>query len=85
VTWRVEFRPSALAELLALDRPIQTRVLRSLARLADDPRNAANVKAMKGSYQYRLRVGDWRVVYTLDDDVLLVMVVRVAHRREAYR
>jgi mRNA interferase RelE/StbE len=85
VTWRVEFRPSARAELLALDRPIQTRVLRSLARLADDPRNAANVKAMKGSYQYRLRVGDWRVVYTLDDDVLLVMVVRVAHRREAYR
>jgi mRNA-degrading endonuclease RelE of RelBE toxin-antitoxin system len=61
VTWRVEFRPSALAELLALDRPIQTRVLRSLARLADDPRNAANVKAMKGSYHYRLRVGDWRV------------------------
>jgi mRNA-degrading endonuclease RelE of RelBE toxin-antitoxin system len=49
MTWRVEFRPSAQAELLALDRPVQTRVLRSLTRLTDDPRNAANVKAMKGA------------------------------------
>jgi mRNA interferase RelE/StbE len=85
VTWRVEFRPSARAELLALDRPVQTRVLRSLTRLADDPRNAANVEAMKGGDLYRLRVGDWRVIYTLHDDVTTVLVVRVAHRREAYR
>ena len=45
--------------------PLQTRLLRSLTRLADDPRNAANVKAMKGSDLYRLRVGDWRVIYAL--------------------
>ncbi len=40
---------------------------------------------MSGGNRYRLRVGDWRVIYTLHDDVLLVLVVRVAHRREAYR
>jgi mRNA interferase RelE/StbE len=85
VTWRVEFRSSARAELLALDRTVQARVLRSLAKLADDPRSATTVKAMKGSDRYRLRVGDWRVIYTLHDDILLVLVVRVAHWREAYR
>jgi mRNA interferase RelE/StbE len=90
VTWRVEFRPSARAELLKLDRPVQERVLWSLNRLAADPRAAdpraaANVKALKGSDEYRLRVGDWRVVYTLRDDVLTVLVVRVAHRRDVYR
>jgi mRNA interferase RelE/StbE len=85
VTWRVEFRPAARGELLALDRSAQVRILRSLARLADDPRNAANMKAMNGGDHYRLRVGDWRVIYALHDDVAMVLVVRVAHRREAYR
>ena len=40
---------------------------------------------MKGGDRYRLRVGDWRVIHTLHDDVATVLVVRVAHRREAYR
>jgi mRNA interferase RelE/StbE len=40
---------------------------------------------LKGGDEYRLRVGDWRVVYTLHDDVLTVLVVRIAHRREVYR
>jgi mRNA interferase RelE/StbE len=73
------------AELLALDRPVQARILRSLHRLAAAPRSAANIKALKGNARYRLRVGDWRVIYTLLDDVLVVLVVRIAHRREAYR
>jgi len=66
--------------LLALDRPVQARILRSLHRLAAAPRSAANVKALKGNARYRLRVGDWRVIYTLLDDVLVVLVVRIAHR-----
>ena len=85
MTWKVEFRPSARAELLRLGRPVQARVLRSLHRLANAPRAAASVKALKGGDEYRLRVGDWRVVYTLHDDVLMVLVVRIAHRRDVYR
>jgi mRNA interferase RelE/StbE len=65
--------------------PAQQRILRSLHRLATDPRSASSVKALKGGDEYRLRVGDWRVVYTLHDDVLTVLVVRIAHRREVYR
>jgi mRNA interferase RelE/StbE len=67
LTWRIEFLPSARAELLALDRPVQARILRSLHRLAAAPRSAANVKALKGNARYRLRVGDWRIIYTLLD------------------
>jgi mRNA interferase RelE/StbE len=85
VPWQIEFEPAARRELRDLDRPIQERILKSLANLADNPRIAPNVKALQGQPGYRLRVGDWRVVYTLQDDVLTVLVVRIAHRREAYR
>ncbi len=83
--WQIEFEPAARRELRDLDRPTQERILKSLANVADNPRTAPNVKALQGQPGYRLRVGDWRVVYTLQDDVLTVLVVRIAHRREAFR
>jgi mRNA interferase RelE/StbE len=49
-----------------------------------NPPQAPNVKAMTDG-NYRLRVGDWRVVYALRHDVLTVLVLRVGHRREVYR
>jgi mRNA interferase RelE/StbE len=58
-----------------------------LRRVAADPYATPNVKARKGG-GFRLRVGDWRVLYDLRDDLLVVLVARVArvaHRREAYR
>jgi len=85
VPWQVEFEPSARRELRGLDKPIQERILKSLAALAADPRAASNVKSLQGQPNYRLRVGDWRVIYTLQDNVLTVLVIRIAHRREAYR
>jgi mRNA interferase RelE/StbE len=60
------------------------RIARSLAGLAKAPRDSANVKALIGG-NYRLRVGDWRVIYILQDDLLVVLVLRVGHRREVYR
>ena len=85
MTWQVEFETSARSEMRALDRVVQERVLRGLTRLAANPRAAANVRPIQGTDQYRLRVGDYRVIYTLHDDILLVLVVRVSHRRDAYR
>jgi mRNA interferase RelE/StbE len=63
---------------------MRQRIANALARLALDPRHAANVKALRGTNLYRVRVGDWRVIYTLRDEALLILVIRVAHRREAY-
>jgi mRNA interferase RelE/StbE len=85
VTWTVRFTPSAERQADALDPPIHRRIAKRLAQPASDPHSAANVTALVGSDQYRLRVGDWRVVYTLDDAVLIVLVLRIGHRREVYR
>ena len=84
MTWRVEFRPTARSELLRLDRPVQERVLAGLNRLKLAPRTAANVKPLHDG-TFRFRVGDWRVIYTLEDDLLVMLVLRVGHRREVYR
>ncbi|MDE2006849.1 MAG: type II toxin-antitoxin system RelE/ParE family toxin [Rhodospirillales bacterium] len=85
MSWAIEFLPAARADLRSLDRGAQDRIVRALDRLVRDPYASSNVKAMRGSETFRLRVGDWRVVYTLRDDRLLVLVLRVAHRREVYR
>ena len=64
---------------------MQERVLRAIAKLALDPFSTPGVKALVDREGYRLRVGDYRVLYTLENDVLIVRVVDVAHRREVYR
>ncbi len=85
MSWQIEIAPAARRDLRGLDRPVQERILKALAGLGSDPRSAVNVKALQGQPGYRLRVGDWRVIYTLNDDVLTVLVICIAHRREAYR
>lgn len=70
---------------MAPDRTVQRRIARALVRLAAEPLRLPNVTRLAGADEYRLHVGDWRVVYTLCDDVLTVLVIRIAHRREVYR
>lgn len=84
MTWRLTFRPSAQRELDGLDPPTRGRIQRALLRLATDPRRTPNVKAMTDG-NYRFRIGNWRVIDALRDDVLVVPVLRVWHRREVYR
>ena len=84
MTYRLVIDPRAEKELDALDRPIRDRVAKALIRLAKNPHRTSNVKALKGG-GYRLRVGDYRVLYELRDDVLVILVVKVGHRREVYR
>ncbi|GJF02055.1 type II toxin-antitoxin system RelE family toxin [Pseudonocardia sp. D17] len=83
--YSIEVRPAAQKMLRKLDPPVSRRVLLAIQRLADDPR-PAGVKALVGAPGLlRLRVGDYRVVYTVEDGRLLVVVVHLAHRREVYR
>lgn len=63
-------------DALALDRAVAT--------LSEDPYAARNVKPLRGG-GYRLRVGDWRVVYSLRNEELVVLIVRIGHRREVCR
>lgn len=85
MTWKIVYERQAKKSLDALDPQTRRRVLAGIDGLAANPRAAASIKALQGEPGYRLRVGGWRVIYTLHDDILTVLVIRIAHRREAYR
>jgi len=82
--YRVEVRPAAVRELRKLDPKLRPRVEGAIALLAEDPRPPAS-RPLKGRAGYRVRVGDYRVIYTVQDDVLLIVVVTLGHRRDVYR
>ena len=79
--YRIEFRPAALRALRRIDRQHHPRLQGAIALLADDPRPPAS-RPLRGRPGFRLRVGDYRIVYTVDDGVLLVVVVTLGHRRD---
>ena len=81
--YRIELRPAAARALRKLDPPAQRRVRGAIALLAQDPR-PPGARALQGRPGLRVRVGDYRIVYTVEDDVLLVVVVRLGHRRDVY-
>ena len=84
VKYSLEIKQSAQKELDALDDALFTRIDRKILALADNPR-PAGCKKLKGyKDQWRVRVGDWRVLYIIDDAAKLVTITRVAHRREVY-
>jgi len=83
--YKVEFRPSARRELKKLPRRDQVRLLRAIDGLAYDPRPPGVKKLTGADDLYRVRVGDYRVVYQIHDDRLVVLVVRVGHRKDIYR
>lgn len=71
--------------LRRLPADLRRRLQRAINALADDPRHAG-VVAVKGlASVYRVRVGDWRIVYQVKDDVLIVLVLEIAPRGEVYR
>ncbi|MDQ3579614.1 MAG: type II toxin-antitoxin system RelE/ParE family toxin [Actinomycetota bacterium] len=72
----------ALRALHKLDKPIRRRVMAAIEALPLDPR-PWGMKTLRGVAAYRIRVGDYRVIYTVDDGRLVVLVV-VGHRREIY-
>ena len=75
----------ARKQLLKLPDTIATRIEKVIDKLADNPR-PNGTEALKGMADtYRLRVADYRVVYTVQDDAVLILILKVAHRREVYR
>lgn len=82
--YRVEVRPAALRTLRKLDPKVRPRIEGAIALLAQDPRPPA-ARPLTGRPAYRVRVGDYRIIYTIQDDLLLVVVVTLGHRRDVYR
>jgi len=81
--YRIEVRPAAARALRKLDPNVRPRIQGAIALLAEDPRPPAS-RLLRGRPGYRLRVGDYRIIYTVADDLLLVVLVTVGHRRDVY-
>ncbi|MEO6471218.1 MAG: type II toxin-antitoxin system RelE/ParE family toxin [Aeromicrobium sp.] len=82
--YRVEFRPAAARALRKLDPQTAQRVRGAVALLSQNPR-PPGMRPLKGRPGFRVRLGDYRIIYSIEDEVLLIVVVTIGHRREVYR
>ena len=85
MTYRVEIAPSAVRQLRKLDRSTQRRLQAAIELLAGQPRPIGAKKLVGGDGEWRVRTRDYRIAYEIHDEVLLVLVVAVGHRRDIYR
>ncbi|UUL81892.1 type II toxin-antitoxin system RelE family toxin [Sphingomonas qomolangmaensis] len=88
MAWRIEFLPEAAKELAKLDRTAAARIIKTLeTRIAvqDDPRSLGSTLTGDHAGYWRWQIGDYHVVARIEDDRVLILVVRVAHRRGVYR
>jgi mRNA interferase RelE/StbE len=82
--WRIVFARTSEKELAKLSSEIQLRVARAIRSLEQNP-IPPSAKRLKGREEFRLRVGDYRVLYTLQHEDNLVTISAIGHRREVYR
>ena len=82
--YAVEFLPSAVRTLAKLEPVVRRRIARRIDRLAEDPRSGA-VKLRGVDDVWRARVGDYRLVYQIEDERFVVVVISLGHRRDVYR
>lgn len=84
-TYRVEIARRAVKALAALPRLEQQRIRAAIDLLADNPRPPGCVAMAGEARAYRVRVGDYRIIYEVLDARLVIQVVRIGHRRDVYR
>ena len=84
MTYRVEISRRAAKAVTSLDKPLRRKILAAIDALADDPR-PVGCRKLAGQQAWRIRVGDCRIIYEIHDQVLVVIVIDIGHRREIYR
>ena len=82
--YKIFFRGSVLKDLDVLPKKDLHRIMKRIEALADNPRPSGCEK-ISGLERYRIRQGDYRIIYSIQDDVLTIWVVKVGHRRDVYR
>jgi mRNA interferase RelE/StbE len=85
MSYRIEVAPATVRQLRKLDPAARRRVQAAIELLADQPRPSGAKKLVGGDGEWRVRTGDYRIVYEIHDEVLLVLVVAVGHRRDIYQ
>jgi len=82
-SYKIVIKKSATKDLAAIPGRDRDRIIGRIRSLADDPRPPGSLK-LSGEEKYRIRPGDYRILYEIEDDVLIVVVVRIGHRRDVY-
>jgi mRNA interferase RelE/StbE len=82
--YSVTLSPAAARQLRTFDPEVRRRIQAAIELLADNPRPPASTRLVGGAGEWRVRTGDYRVIYEIHDGELLVLVLRMAHRREVY-
>lgn len=82
--YRIRIEQKAVREIESLQREMLSRIMRSISLLKDNPR-PIGIKKLVVKDGWRIRVGDYRILYTIDDRQKLVTIYRIKHRREVYR
>jgi len=82
--YKVEIKRSAVKEIERLPRKEIQIVLDKIKALADDPR-PSDCKKLSGQEKYRVRCGNYRILYLIEDAILIVYIVKVGHRKDVYR
>jgi mRNA interferase RelE/StbE len=85
MSYKILFSKQAEKTFLSLDRSIQRRVADTISDLGETPHPPGSVKLEGEDDLYRMRVGDWRIVYTVKNRELIVLVLRIGHRGDIYR
>ncbi|GAA1122451.1 type II toxin-antitoxin system RelE/ParE family toxin [Arthrobacter flavus] len=83
MSYQIELRPAAVRALRRIDHQDRDRIRGAIALLGKDPR-PPGAKSLQGRPGLRVRVGNYRIIYTVDDNVLIVAVITVGHRRDVY-
>ena len=85
MTYQIALAPTAARQLRKFDPQVRRRIQAVFELLATEPRPPAATRLVGGSGEWRVRTGDYRIVYEIEDDRLLILVLRVGHRREIYQ
>lgn len=85
MTYDVQVHPAARKQLDSLPRKMQQRILEKINQLTVNPRPVGVVKLAGEDAVWRVRIGDYRVLYEIYDDKLVVLVIRIGHRKDVYR
>ena len=84
-SYKIEWKNSAYKELQKLPRPMITRVVAAVSELSNEPYPHGVKKLVGSEFSYRIRIGDYRVVYEVFENRLIIEIIRVRHRKDVYR
>jgi mRNA interferase RelE/StbE len=82
--YKISIKKSAQKELQQISAPYSQKIIEAIDALAENPR-PEGAKKLKGEEAYRIRVADYRVIYTIEDVIQIVEVQRIRHRKDAYK